>query len=160
MNIFIVFRTALSSIGANKLRAGLTLLGIVIGVVAVITLMAAGKGAQEEVTENIQALGSNLLYVRPGSAGQGFIRPGSQDSNLTLEDAYAVLDPVYTPSVEAVAPEITTYGNIVANQESVSAQILGVTPEYEYVRNFPVASGEFISPAHVAGRSDVVVLGT
>ena len=72
-----IFRTALSSIGANKLRAGLTLLGIVIGVAAVISLMAIGRGAQEAVTSNIESLGTNLLFVRPGETTTGGISAGS-----------------------------------------------------------------------------------
>ena len=155
-----VVRTALSSIGANKLRAGLTLLGIVIGVAAVISLMAIGHGAQEAVTSNIESLGTNLLFVRPGEASTGGIFGGlGSASTLTLEDSYALLDPVLAPSVSAVAPELSTGAQVVAGRNNTFTQVLGVTPDYESVRNYDVASGQFISNGHVDNRSEVAVLG-
>jgi putative ABC transport system permease protein len=150
MNPLTILGTSLSSLGSNKLRTVLALLGIVIGVAAVISTMSVGRGAQEAVTSNIESLGTNLLFVRPSEA----------DSTLTLEDAYALMDPVFTPSVAAVAPEVGTSGQIVAGRENTFTQITGVTPEYEFVRNFPVASGQFISAVHVENRSDVAVLGS
>ena len=148
------FRTALSSLGANKLRAGLTLLGIVIGVAAVISLMAIGRGAQDTITSRIKSLGTNLLFVRPDSTGQGSV------STLTLEDSYALLDPLFSPHVAAVAPELTASGQVEAGRENTFTQVVGVTPDYLAVRNFDVAIGQFISRAHVDNRSDVVVLGS
>jgi putative ABC transport system permease protein len=161
MNPLTVLRTALSSLGANKLRTGLALLGIVIGVAAVISAMAVGRGAQEAITSRIETLGSNLLFVRPGSASQGgFFGGQGSASTLTLDDAYALLDDVMAPSVEAVAPELRTMAQVVAGRENTAAQVIGVTPEYEPVRNFPVASGQFIQPEHVQNRSEVAVLGS
>ena len=161
MTLLTILRTAVSSLGINKLRAGLTLLGIVIGVAAVISLMAIGKGAQEVVTSRIESLGTDLLFVRPGAASQGGVSGGlGSASTLTLEDAYALLDPVFAPSVTAVAPQISTTGQVVAGRENTATQVVGVTPEYEFVRNFPVASGQFISWTHVQNRSEVVVLGS
>ncbi len=152
--------TALSSIWANKLRASLTLLGIVIGVAAVISLMAIGRGTQRAITSNIESLGTNLLFVRPGATSQGGVFSGlGSATTLTLDDAYALLDPVFVPSVAAVAPELRSSGQLVAGRENTFTQVVGVTPEYEFVRNFPVASGQFISPLHVQNRSDVIVLG-
>ena len=152
--------TALSSIWANKLRASLTLLGIVIGVAAVIALMAIGRGTQRAITSNIESLGTNLLFVRPGATSQGGVFSGlGSATTLTLDDAYALLDPVFVPSVAAVAPELRSSAQLVAGRENTFTQVVGVTPEYESVRNFPVASGQFISPLHVQNRSDVIVLG-
>ena len=148
------FRTALSSLGANKLRAGLTLLGIVIGVAAVISLMAIGRGAQDSITSRIESLGTNLLFVRPDSTDQGSV------STLTLEDSYALLDPLFSPHVAAVAPELTASGQVEAGRENTFTQVVGVTSDYLGVRNFNVATGQFISQAHVDNRSDVVVLGS
>ena len=91
MNALIIIRTAISSLGANKLRAGLTLLGIVIGVAAVITLMSIGRGVQATITERIQALGTNLLFVRPGETSSRGVGGGQGSaSSLTIEDAYAL----------------------------------------------------------------------
>ena len=94
MSPLTTFRIALASLGANKLRAGLTLLGIVIGVAAVISLMAIGRGVQETITSRIQTLGTNLLFVRPGGVSQGGVSQGQGSAaTLTLEDAYALVDP-------------------------------------------------------------------
>ena len=156
MSPLAILRSALSSLGANKLRTGLALLGIVIGVAAVIGAMAVGRGAQEAITSRIQSLGTNLLFVRPEASGQaqGFA------STLTLDDAYALLDPVSAPSVAAVAPELSTSGQIVAGRENTFAQVIGVTPEYQFVRSNSVGSGQFISAAHVGNISEVAVLGS
>ena len=149
----IIILTALLSLGANKLRAGLTLLGIVIGVAAFVTLMAIGRGAQQSITSNIESLGSNLLFVTPLPTIDG-------TSSLTLEDAEALVDPVFAPAVVQVAPEISSFGFIVAGRVSTGGEILGVTPSYESVRLYSVASGQFISRMHVDNRSTVAVLGS
>ena len=155
------FRIALASLSANKLRASLTLLGIVIGVAAVISLMAIGRGVQETITSRIQTLGTNLLFVRPGGATQGGVGQGlGSASTLTLEDAYALVDPVFAPSVSAVAPELRTSGQVVAGRNNTSTRVVGVTPEYELVRNFPVSSGQFITPGHLDSYAQVAVLGS
>ena len=161
MSPWTIVRTALSSLGANKLRTGLAILGIVIGVAAVISTMSVGRGAQQAVTASIESLGTNLLFVRPGNADVGGIFGGQGSATtLTLEDAYSLQDPVFVPSVEAVAPELNTNGQIVAGRENTFAQILGVTPEYLSVRNNAMASGRFISAVHVQNRSEVTVLGS
>ena len=161
MSPWTIVRTALSSLGANKLRTGLAILGIVIGVAAVISTMSVGRGAQQAVTASIESLGTNLLFVRPGNADVGGIFGGQGSATtLTLEDAYSLQDPVFVPSVEAVAPELNTNGQIVAGRENTFAQILGVTPEYLSVRNNAMASGQFISAVHVQNRSEVTVLGS
>ena len=154
MSPLTVLRTAVSSLGANKLRTGLALLGIVIGVAAVISTMSVGRGTQQTITSNIESLGTNLLFVRPETSG------GATASTLTLDDTYALLDPLIAPTVAAVAPELSANGQIVAGRENTFAQILGITPEYQTVRDYSVSTGQFISAAQVANRSDVVVLGS
>ena len=150
--------SALTSLWANKLRSGLTVLGIVIGVAAVISLMSIGRGAQATITENIQALGTNLLFVQPGAASFGgiFFSQGSA-STLTLEDSEAIME---TPSVSAVAPELGASGQIVYGRENTFTQVLGVTSAYMDVRNLEISTGGFISDGHVANRSEVIVLGS
>ena len=161
MNLKTTLVIALSSLGSNKLRAGLTLLGVVIGVAAVISLMAIGRGVQQTITQRIQSLGTNLLFVRPGVTTQGGIS-GAQGtaSTLTLEDAYALKDPVFTPSVVEVAPEISTTGQVVAGRNNTNTRIYGVTPEYQEARNFALSSGRFILPGHLLDHSQVAVLGS
>ena len=161
----------MSSLASNKLRAGLTLLGIVIGVTAVITLMAMGRGVQQSIRDSIESLGSNLLFVTPGLSESGggafaFFRSFGGDfavsEPLTMDDAYAMLDTAYAPSVAAVAPEKSpsaVSGQVSARGKETFAEVLGVTSEYESVRNHPVSSGSFISHGHVLNNSMVAVLG-
>ncbi len=149
MSLIQTIKTAIASLGANKLRAGLALLGIVIGVTAVITLMSIGRGTTEQITGIIQGLGTNLLFVQPEGEGQ-----------LTLDDANALVDPVYAPSVIASAPEIRTFATLVAGRDNTNAQVVGVTPEYLTARNLDLASGMFIRFPHVENRDEVIVLGS
>ncbi len=143
--------SALQSVGGNKLRSLLTLLGIVIGVAAVISLMSIGRGVQVSVTSFIQDLGTNILFVSPSTG------------SLTLDDAYALVDPVLAPSVDQVAPEINAFGNVTVIDEfgarTISGEITGVTPEYREVRGYEVDIGDFVGLPHVINASDVAVLG-
>jgi putative ABC transport system permease protein len=154
MKILTIFRTALSSLGANKLRAGLTVLGIVIGVAAVISLMAIGRGAQDSITSRIESLGANLLFVSPDSTSE------ETTSTLTLEDSYALIDQTFAPHIAAVAPELTAFGQVEAGRDNTRTRVVGVTPDYLGVRNFDIDTGQFISQMHVDKRSEVVVLGS
>lgn len=158
MNPLDIANSALTSLWANKLRSGLTVLGIVIGVAAVISLMSIGRGAQAQITETIQSLGTNLLFVQPGSSSFGgiFFGQGSA-STLTLDDAYAISD---SPSVAAVAPELSSSGQIVYGRNNTFTQVLGVTPDYLDVRNMRLSTGAFIADGHVVNRSEVAVLGS
>ena len=154
MSLPTILLTALSSLGANKLRTGLALLGIVIGVAAVISTMSVGRGAQQEITSDIESLGANLIFVYPSETPDGGV------GTLTLQDAYALLDPINAPAVARVAPELNTGAELVAGKAYTFAQVLGVTPEYGPVRNYSVASGRFISALHVRNVSDVALLGS
>jgi putative ABC transport system permease protein len=137
------------------------MLGVVIGVGAVISLMSFGQGTQAAITSNIESLGTNLLFVSPGASTEGGVRMAiGSAATLTLEDAEALSDPLLAPSVAAVAPEAQTFVQIEYGRENSYSQILGVTPEYESVRNYEVAEGSFITADHVEGRSTVAVLGS
>lgn len=153
MSPLVILKTSFSSLGASKLRSGLTVLGIVIGVAAVITLMAIGKGAEATITQRIEGLGTNLLFVGPETGKDG-------PATLTLDDANALIDPLFAPGVAAVAPELIVSGRIKAGREYARAEIRGITPDYEFVRNFEVSSGQFISSNHVATNAQVAVLGS
>jgi putative ABC transport system permease protein len=160
MNLKESIRIALTSLSANKLRASLTMLGIIIGVAAVIALMGIGRGAQAAIDSQINSMGSNLLFVSPGSTNQGGVRTaqGSAET-LTYEDALALADPQNTPSVAAVAPEMDSFGQVVFQGNNVNTRILGVTPDYQSVRNFPVAEGDFIVESNLQSKSTVAVIG-
>jgi len=161
MNVIELLRTAIRSLSSNKMRSALTVLGIIIGVTAVITLTAIGNGSKQAITANIEALGTNLVFVTPGATSESGVR-GAQGSaiTLTLEDAEALQDPELAPAVLAVAPQIQTMARIVAGRINSYSQIMGVTPDYQTVRNSPVAEGDFISSYDVERRSTVVVLGS
>jgi putative ABC transport system permease protein len=124
----------------------------------VIALMSIGRGAQAQVTSQIQGLGTNLLFIRPGAQrDQSGVRSNTtQAATLTLEDSDAIAS---LPTVVAAAPELDTGAQLLANGNNWSTRVTGVTDSYAGVRNTPVANGDFISAQHVASRSNVVVLG-
>ena len=155
------FLVALRGLTAHRMRSLLTVLGVVIGVGAVISLLAIGTGAQQAVTSQIQGLGSNLLFVYPGATTQSGVRGAvGTSSALTLEDAKALADPVLAPSVAAVAPQVRSFAQVVAGGQNTNAPVTGVTPEYLTVRNFTLAQGDFISQQQVESRARVAVLGS
>jgi putative ABC transport system permease protein len=160
VNVFDTMGTALQALAANKLRSALTMLGIVIGVGAVIALMAVGQGAGEDVTQRIRGLGTNLLFIRPVQVEQG---GGLQGEALTLmdSDAEAIDDPERFPYIDGViAQTITFTGTFVYAGTSVRAPATGVSPNYQYVREFYVEKGRFINEDDVARKGLVAVMGS
>lgn len=155
MNYLNSAMAALESLTSNKLRSALTILGIVIGVGAVIAMLAIGSGAQNAITGSIEGIGTNLLFVISG---------GSEDVRnpkpLTRADAEALTDGFQAPSVIGVAPLLQGSVEVTAQGESTTTMINGVTPDYSWVRNATLGEGEFINEAHMLGRSAVVLLGT
>jgi putative ABC transport system permease protein len=152
---------ALNSLGANKMRSGLTMLGIIIGTGAVIALLSVGQGAQAAITDQVRSIGANLIFVFPGQLQQG----GGQATlrnfvPLTRQDAEALADPARAPHVLAVAPEINRNVTITYRGEQLDVPLVGTTPEYEYVRNFPVEYGEFITVGDETTEARVAVLGS
>jgi putative ABC transport system permease protein len=155
MSIWQSILDALESLSANKLRASLTILGIVIGVAAVIAMVSVGRGAQATITESINGIGTNLVFV---------FRGGSQDVRnpkpITLADAEAIADPFQAPSVIAVAPVIQDSGKVTFGRESTNTSITGVTPDYASVRKYSLTEGAFISQEELLGQASVAVLGS
>ncbi|RPI34674.1 MAG: FtsX-like permease family protein [Chloroflexota bacterium] len=154
MNLFQSIIEALESLSSNKLRSGLTILGIVIGVAAVIAMISIGRGAEATITDSIQGIGTNLLFVFRSRSDE--VR---NPKPITLGDADAIADPFLAPSVVGVAPIIEGNGEITFGGESHSTSISGVTPDYSSVRNYDVAEGSFISEEHMLGQASVVLLG-
>lgn len=155
MNISTSFFAALDSLSANKMRAALTILGIVIGVGAVIAMLSVGRGAQNAITGSIEGIGSNLLFVVRGNENQ----EGQNAKPLTIEDAEAMQDVFQAPSVIGVAPILNGGAEISAQGESTNGDLNGVTPDFERVRNVTIVEGEFINQGHLLSRSAVAVLG-
>jgi len=158
MNALESMRIALRSINANKLRAGLTMLGIIIGVMAVIAMLSIGRGAQSAITDQITSIGTNLLYVRPGSTSSSGVRTAEGSATtLTKEDAAALEELAY---IVGVAPQVESFGQMAYLGNNSNARVLGVTPEYLDTMNTQLATGEFISASNVTANAAVVVLGS
>ena len=161
MIVLTTLRGALLQLGANKLRTGLTMLGIVIGVGAVIALMAAGQGAQKDVTDRVQGLGSNLLFVRPEvqrSGGSAVISAGSVTS-LNLDDGEAMRDSARFPDVQAISAQMQIPGQLIANGQNVSSLIMGVDEYMPSVRGLKVGWGAFLSAEDIRDKTANAVLG-
>jgi putative ABC transport system permease protein len=158
VNALAAIRIALRALRVNKLRSILTMLGIIIGVGAVITMIAIGSGAQAQVEEQIRALGTNLIIVTPGSVTTGGVRMGAGSrSSLTEDDAYALQREL--ADVQAAAPALRGTGQVVYAGTNWSTQFYGVTPEYFEARNWVIASGKGFDPADITGAGKVVLLG-
>jgi putative ABC transport system permease protein len=158
MNLGSLLAVGLQALTRNRTRSALTVLGIVIGVAAVIATLAIGQGARASVQAQIAAMGANMLSVLPGTVTAGGARsaPGST-TTLTLEDAEAVRHEC--PAVSAVAPSVRTVGQVVSGNQNWSTQIIGTTADYAIVRQWPVESGVFITDSDNRGAAKVCVLG-
>jgi len=157
MNFGALLRIALRALAVNKLRSALTMLGIVIGVGAVIVMIAVGSGAQARVEEQIRALGSNLLLVMPGSTTAGGVRMGfGSGSTLTEDDVVAINREI--PEALA-APALRGAAQVIWGNSNWSTQIYGTTPEYLDVRQWPLLSGRTFEPAEMAGAAKVALIG-
>jgi len=157
MIILDTIQTALAQLSANKLRTGLTMLGIVIGVGAVIALMAAGQGAQRGVTKEVSGLGSNLVFVKPGVTEQGG-RFSVGAMTLTTDDAEAIKG---LPYVDAVVSqfELDIENQVVGNGRNTSAAMTATEPDFTYVRDWEVEAGRFLIDDDVSRKATNVVLG-
>ena len=152
--------TALKSLSANKLRSALTMLGIIIGVAAVIGLMSIGRGVESTITATFEDLGTNAIYVIPemaGSSGFGGLTGGSP--TLSLKDAEALADPSRVYSVTTVTPISINYAAVIAGSEGMTTAINGTTPAFLETMGYSINSGQFISERNVSRQDSVVVLG-
>ncbi len=158
MGLLDTFDIALNSLTRNKVRSFLTMLGIIIGVGAVIAMMAVGTGAQENIKQQIASLGTNVILIFPGSFNQGGVRSGTGTSaSITPDDLIAIQ--TQCPSVAFASPSVRDGGQIVYQEQNWRASILGVTPEYFTIRSWPVASGQYFTDADVRGATKVCVIG-
>ena len=155
MKLWDCFSTALRALLGNKLRSVLTMLGILIGVAAVISVLSLGRVQEAQVERAFATLGSNLIYVLPREAGVGGM---VGEATLTQEDAEAIAR--HAPSAAGVAPAAQTYDQVIAGRERLNSLIAGVTPEAEWVDNYIVAEGSFITEPDYRARSRVAVLGS
>jgi len=157
MSIFMVFRVALKALGRNKLRTALTMLGMIIGVAAVITMVALGTGAQTSIEAQIQSTGTNVIIVQAGNFTQGGVRQGQGNaSTLTPDDATAISR---VDGVQYTSAGINTRGQLVAGNQNWNTQVQGTDIDFPAIRAWQIASGAFFTPQDVTTAAKVCVIG-
>jgi putative ABC transport system permease protein len=161
MTWFDTLRTALEAMRTHRMRSALTVLGILIGIAAVILTVGLGIGAQQQVTAQVEALGTNLLIISPGSTTSTTgLRGGfGSASTLTQADAQALASPVVAPDIAAVAPTTSSSQSLVAGASNWTTSVVGTTPSWRSVRARTMSNGGFLSAADQASAASVVVLG-
>ena len=158
MSIIMTVRIALKALSRNKLRTALTMLGMIIGVGAVITMVALGKGAQSSIEEQVKSAGTNLINVNAGNFSQGGVRQGQGfATTLMPSDAQALRQ---LPGVQYVSAGVNTRGQVIAGNQNWSTQIQGVDIELPLIRNWPNKYGAFFTPQDVTSAAKVAVLGS
>jgi putative ABC transport system permease protein len=157
MNFKSNLEVALNGIKANKMRSALTMLGIIIGVSAVIIMISIGQGAGKSITDEISSMGSNMLMVMPGAEQQGPVRgAGGSVSTLTMDDARAIAE---LDKVANVAPVVSGSATIAYGSETWTSQYSGTTPEQQKIKDWPTSSGSFLTDEDVSEAATVTVLG-
>ncbi len=158
MNFLAALRSALRALAANTLRSILTMLGIIIGVAAVITMIAVGQGATNRVQDQMKGLGSNIMLVLPGGLTAGGVRMGAQTGQaLTEEDALAIARDI--PEVQVAAPSLRTTAQVVAGNSNWSTSVFGTTNDYLEAREWPLSSGRAFEATDMQGSAKVALIG-
>jgi putative ABC transport system permease protein len=160
MDLLMIIRVAFRALVRNKMRAALTMLGIIIGVSAVIAMVSIGQGAQASVQAQIEGIGTNLLFVSAGAQNVGGVRSGTGDSGtntLTVEDLDAIKREV--PSVSMVTPSVNARSQLVSGNANWNTSVTGVSEQYPDVRKWTVQSGGFFTDADVRTAARVIVIG-
>ncbi|MBZ5647400.1 MAG: ABC transporter permease [Acidobacteriia bacterium] len=158
MNFTSILKIAIRALTRNKMRSALTMLGIIIGVGAVIATVGVGQGARQKVQDQIASMGTNMLYISSGSVNRGGLRIGiGATKTLTNDDVKAIVQQV--PAVAAAAPGATASQQIIADNQNWNTRVTGTEPQYFDIRDWPVASGTSFTLDDVTRAADVVVLG-
>jgi putative ABC transport system permease protein len=158
MSIFMTLRIALKALNRNKMRTILTMLGMIIGVGAVITMVALGTGARTTIEERVKSAGTNMILVNAGNFSQGGVRMGQGNSTtMTPEDATAIKA---LPGVQYAAAGASTRSQVIAGNQNWSTQIQGTDVDLPLIRSWPTKYGSFFTTADVTGAQKVAVLGT
>jgi len=156
--LIMAFRIALRALARNKLRSFLTMLGIIIGVGAVIAMVAVGEGAKRRVQEQIASLGTNLLVILPGTVTLGGARSGSGGrQSLIPADARAIMSEI--PVVAGASPVVRQFQQVIVGDQNWGTQIQGIAPEFQQIREWQVREGRFISQADVDTTAKVALIG-
>jgi putative ABC transport system permease protein len=160
MDLLMIIRVAFRALVRNKMRAALTMLGIIIGVSAVIAMVSIGQGAQASVQAQIESIGTNLLFVSAGAQNVGGVRSGAGDTGtntLTVEDLDAIKREV--PSVSMVTPAVNARSQLVSGNANSNTSLQGVSEQYPDIRKWTVQSGAFFTDADVRTAARVIVIG-
>jgi putative ABC transport system permease protein len=157
MSLFMVFRIALKALGRNKLRTALTMLGMIIGVGAVITMVALGKGAQATIEEQVKATGTNMITISPGNFAAMGVRMGEGSSELTAVDAAAIRQ---LPEIQWVAEGVNTRQQIIAGNQNSNTQVQGTNVDWPLIKSWPMKYGQFFTEQDVQAAAKVLVLGS
>jgi putative ABC transport system permease protein len=158
MSFLMILRVALKALNRNKMRTALTMLGMIIGVAAVITMVALGTGAQSSIEAQIATAGTNMIIVQAGNYTQGGVRQGQGNaSTLTPDDANEIIK---VPGVQYAAAGLPTRGQMVAGNQNWNTQLQGTDVDFPLIRAWPVQTGNFFTPVDVSTASKVVVIGT
>jgi putative ABC transport system permease protein len=160
MNLLMIIRVAFRALVRNKMRAALTMLGIIIGVAAVIAMVSIGQGASASVQAQIDSIGTNLLFVSAGAQNVGGVRSGTGDTGtntLTVDDLDAIKREV--PSVSMVTPSVNTRAQLIAGNMNWNTQLQGVSEQYPDIRKWSIQSGSFFTDADVRTAARVIVIG-
>src|SRR5262245_40225750 len=158
MSLLMILRIALKALGRNKMRTALTMLGMIIGVAAVITMVALGTGAQTSIEAQIQSAGTNMIMSNAGNFNRGGVRMGQGNaSTLVPEDAAAI---AAVPGVQYVAAQQNTRGQIVAGNLNWNTQVQGTDVDMPVIRSWPTTAGAFFTPNDVQSAAKVAVLGS
>jgi putative ABC transport system permease protein len=157
MSIIMIFRIALKALGRNKMRTALTMLGMIIGVAAVITMVALGTGAQTSIESQIQSAGTNMIIVSAGNFSSGGVRQGQGNASTLIPDDSAAI--ARLPGVQYVAAGSNTRGQIIAGNQNWGTQIQGTDVDLPLIRSWPTAQGAFFTPQDVTTASKVAVIG-
>jgi putative ABC transport system permease protein len=154
------FIESMGTLLVNKLRTGLAILGIVIGIGSVIALISLGQATQQQIQQQIQSLGSNLLTVQPGSQNSGGVRGAAGGgTTVTMDDAKAIANTATITTIQKVSPEYTARGQVVAGKNNTNTQIIGSTPDYAAVHNVTITTGSFITQREVDSLAKSAVIG-
>lgn len=160
MDFFELLKESIGTLTVNKLRTGLAILGIIIGISSVIALISLGQASQKAVENQIQSLGANLLTISPGSQNSGGIRTqAGSATTLTLDDANAIVTSRQITTVSRISPEYSRRLQVVAGRNNTNTQIIGVQPQYQEIRKITLSSGVFITEKDITAQSKVAVLG-
>jgi len=159
MNFTNTFRLALRALARNKMRSALTMLGIIIGVGAVIAVVSIGQGAQYMVQQGIQAMGTNVVFIAAGSGRPGGIRVGYGGvKTLTIDDMKAILREI--PLIKEAAPSVSSRRQVIYGNQNWSTSVTGTTPNFFEIRNWSIQAGSVFSDEEVDLAANVCVIGT